>query len=39
MPEQFGVIPAELRAVSRRLADVGDRIARCCCSGRRWWPV
>jgi hypothetical protein len=26
MPEQFGVIPAELRAVSRRLADVGDRI-------------
>ena len=26
MSEQFGVIPAELRAVSRRLADVGDRI-------------
>ena len=26
MPEQFGVIPAELRTVSRRLADVGDRI-------------
>jgi hypothetical protein len=26
MPEQFGVIPVELRAVSRRLADVGDRI-------------